>query len=69
MRRVRFFSSPFQHQVPALMAPREQAMTRHTYTAQVTWTGNRGEGTSGYKVYSRVYDVACRSAVPYRQFG
>ena len=25
----------------------------HQYTAQVTWTGNRGTGTSGYTAYDR----------------
>lgn len=30
----------------------------HTYSATVRWTGNRGEGTAGYKAYTRHYDVA-----------
>ena len=34
-------------------------MTAHVYKAKLTWTGNRGEGTSGYKAYARDYDVAC----------
>ena len=34
-------------------------MTAHVYTTKLTWTGNRGEGTSGYKAYTRDYDVAC----------
>lgn len=29
----------------------------HTYTATVTWTGNQGTGTSGYKAYSRDHDI------------
>lgn len=31
----------------------------HTYTCTMTWTGNSGTGTSGYKAYSRdhVYSV------------
>ena len=33
-------------------------MTAHTYKAKLTWTGNLGEGTSGYKAYTRDYDVA-----------
>ena len=33
-------------------------MTAHAYTAKLTWTGNRGEGTSGYRAYTRDYDVA-----------
>lgn len=30
----------------------------HTYDAVVTWTGNRGTGTSGYLDYARDHDVA-----------
>ncbi|MCK0111665.1 OsmC family protein [Ornithinimicrobium sp. F0845] len=28
-------------------------MTEHTYELQVTWTGDRGSGTSGYRDYDR----------------
>ena len=31
----------------------------HTYSATVTWTGNRGEGTTDYRAYTRHYDSAC----------
>ena len=31
----------------------------HTYEATVTWTGNRGRGTAGYKAYTRDHDIAC----------
>ena len=31
----------------------------HTYSAAVTWTGNLGAGTAGYKAYSRDYDIDC----------
>ena len=31
----------------------------HTYSATVTWTGNCGDGTSGYKAYARDHDIAC----------
>ena len=34
-------------------------MTRHVYTANVIWTGNLGEGTTGYRAFSRDYDIAC----------
>ena len=34
-------------------------MTAHVYTTRLTWTGNQGEGTSGYKAYTRDYEVAC----------
>ncbi|MBP2293438.1 OsmC family protein [Azospirillum rugosum] len=30
----------------------------HRYSATVTWTGNQGTGTSGYKAYSRDHDIA-----------
>ncbi len=30
----------------------------HHYEATVTWTGNLGSGTSGYKAYSRDHDIA-----------
>lgn len=30
----------------------------HTYETVVTWTGNRGTGTSGYRDYERSHDVA-----------
>lgn len=29
----------------------------HTYEATIVWTGNRGEGTAGYRSYERSYDV------------
>ena len=32
---------------------------RHTYATRVTWTGNKGRGTSAYGAYARDYDVAC----------
>ena len=31
----------------------------HTYEATVTWTGNLGDGTAGYKSYTRDHDIAC----------
>jgi organic hydroperoxide reductase OsmC/OhrA len=30
----------------------------HSYAVSVTWTGNRGTGTSGYRAYDRDHDVA-----------
>jgi organic hydroperoxide reductase OsmC/OhrA len=30
----------------------------HTYDTVVTWTGNRGTGTSGYRHYDRAHEVA-----------
>jgi organic hydroperoxide reductase OsmC/OhrA len=31
---------------------------RHQYTVAVTWTGNRGTGTSGYRDYARDHEIA-----------
>ncbi len=31
---------------------------QHTYTTQISWTGNRGSGTSAYKGYDRTWDMA-----------
>ncbi|MDH6578449.1 OsmC family protein [Kitasatospora sp. MAP5-34] len=38
----------------------------HTYTTQVTWTGNTGSGTSGYRSYERAHEVSAdgRPAIP-----
>lgn len=30
----------------------------HRYTLDLRWTGNRGEGTSGYRAYDRSYDLS-----------
>ena len=30
----------------------------HSYHVSVSWTGNRGEGTSGYRAYDRSHEVA-----------
>jgi organic hydroperoxide reductase OsmC/OhrA len=30
----------------------------HTYTTEVTWTGNRGEGTVNFRSYDRLYDTS-----------
>ena len=32
--------------------------TQHTYSATVTWTGNKGEGTFVYDAYARDYNIA-----------
>ena len=29
----------------------------HRYTVSVTWNGNLGSGTSGYRDYSRYYEI------------
>jgi organic hydroperoxide reductase OsmC/OhrA len=36
----------------------------HTYELDVTWTGNRGTGTSGYRAYSRAHEVSLRGRPP-----
>jgi organic hydroperoxide reductase OsmC/OhrA len=33
------------------------AVRTHSYAVRVTWTGNQGTGTSGYRDYSRDHDV------------
>ena len=33
----------------------------HGYDISVVWTGNRGTGTSGYRVYSRDHEVSASS--------
>lgn len=40
-------------------APRE-----HVYVVTVTWTGNRGTGTSGYRSYARAHDVVVPGKPP-----
>jgi organic hydroperoxide reductase OsmC/OhrA len=32
---------------------------QHTYNTTVTWTGNRGEGTTTYRGYGREHDLSC----------
>jgi organic hydroperoxide reductase OsmC/OhrA len=31
---------------------------QHRYSIQVTWTGNLGQGTSGYRTYSRNHEIS-----------
>jgi organic hydroperoxide reductase OsmC/OhrA len=33
------------------------AEREHTYRLQVVWSGNLGQGTSGYKVYERAHEI------------
>ena len=35
---------------------------QHEYDVQVTWTGNHGTGTSGYRAYGREHDVSTAGA-------
>jgi organic hydroperoxide reductase OsmC/OhrA len=40
-------------------------MTRtHEYTAQIVWTGDRGEGTKRYKGYDRTWRIATSGELP-----
>ncbi|GGJ83893.1 peroxiredoxin [Pilimelia anulata] len=36
----------------------------HRYAVTVTWTGNRGPGTSDYRAYGREHDVAAEGLPP-----
>ncbi len=36
----------------------------HSYDVTVTWTGNRGQGTSGYRDYSRDHEVTADGRAP-----
>ena len=36
----------------------------HTYNTVVTWTGDRGTGTSGYRDYARDHEVAADGRAP-----
>lgn len=36
----------------------------HSYEISVTWTGNRGPGTSGYRAYDRDHDVTAAGLPP-----
>jgi organic hydroperoxide reductase OsmC/OhrA len=37
------------------------AARTHRYRARVTWTGNRGSGTSGYREYDRHHEISADS--------
>ncbi|GAA3240251.1 OsmC family protein [Nonomuraea helvata] len=40
-------------------------MTRqHTYPVVVTWTGNKGTGTSGYRDYGREHELTAEGPLP-----
>lgn len=34
---------------------------QHHYKATINWTGNRGEGTSGYKTYDRAHTITIQN--------
>ena len=38
--------------------------TDHAYTVSVTWTGNRGTGTSGYRAYDRAHEISALRKPP-----
>jgi organic hydroperoxide reductase OsmC/OhrA len=37
---------------------------RHTYRAEVVWTGNQGTGTSGYRAYGRDHELRGAGKAP-----
>ncbi len=39
-------------------------MKTHQYTSQITWTGNKGEGTSSYKAYERSHQILVPGKTP-----
>lgn len=45
----------------AISAPQE-----HAYSITVTWTGDRGSGTSGYRAYDRHHEIAALRKPPIR---
>ena len=46
--------TPARQETQAINSARE-----HTYSTVLTWTGNKGQGTSAYDAYARDYEVAC----------
>jgi len=36
----------------------------HAYVVTITWTGNRGTGTSGYRAYARAHEVTVAGKPP-----
>lgn len=38
-------------------------MKEHTYTTQLYWTGNQGQGTRNYQVYSRDHEINIQGGV------
>nr|WP_046283056.1 OsmC family protein [Mycobacterium sp. UM_NZ2] len=38
--------------------------TQHTYTVDVSWTGNHGTGTSDYRSYGREHEVGAQGCPP-----
>ncbi len=37
---------------------------QHYYKATINWTGNRGEGTSGYRTYDRAHTITVQNKAP-----
>lgn len=42
------------------------ALRTHSYDVRVSWTGNRGQGTSGYSAYDRAHEITAigRPVIP-----
>ncbi len=41
-----------------MKVPKVTLSKKHIYTANLQWTGNRGEGTRAYKSYDRTWDLS-----------
>ena len=39
-------------------------MSSHTYSANVVWTGNRGQGTANYRAYDRTHTISAGDKPP-----
>lgn len=47
-----------RRQVCVFINQKGVASMEHSYTSHISWTGNLGTGTSGYKAYARTWDIA-----------
>jgi organic hydroperoxide reductase OsmC/OhrA/mannose-6-phosphate isomerase-like protein (cupin superfamily) len=45
------------HEYAASKTP-ERSERRHSYRVHVAWTGNTGQGTSGYRLYERAHEIS-----------
>jgi organic hydroperoxide reductase OsmC/OhrA len=44
--------------------PQERTPRQHSYDTVVTWTGNTGTGTSGYRDFERAHEIAADGRAP-----
>jgi len=53
------------HELPTDKATRSQDKKKiHRYAVTVTWTGNTGKGTSGYREYERRHEISASTQKP-----